>query len=128
MARHDDFRTAVEHQDLGAMRACLHPDVTFHSPALFEPVVGRDDVLVYLGAVTAVFEDLAYTGTFAGADGRELLEFRTRVGDREVQGVDLLTFDDDGLVTDLTVLLRPLRGLEATLAAMGRRLAAAAEG
>jgi hypothetical protein len=128
MARHDAFRAAVESEDHDAMRACLSDDVTFHSPALFEPVAGIDDVAVYLRAVSAVFEDFVYTGAFRGDDDREVLEFRTRVGDRQVQGIDLLTFDDDGQVTDLTVMLRPLRGLEATIAAMGRQLAAAAEG
>jgi hypothetical protein len=128
MAHHDAFRAAVESEDHDAIRACLTDDVTFHSPALFEPVVGIDDVMTYLRAVSAVFEDFAYTGAFGGDDDREILEFRTRVGDRRVQGIDLLTFDDDGQVTDLTVMLRPLRGLEATIAAMGRQLAAAAEG
>ncbi len=72
-----------------------------------------------------VFEDFRYTGAFTGDDGREVLEFRTRVGDKQLQGIDLLTFDEDGLATDLTVMLRPLRGLEAAVAAIGDRLAAA---
>lgn len=127
MPRHDAFRAAVEADDIAAMTACFTEDATFHSPAVFEPYSGRGAVVTVLGAVTQVFEDFRYTGAFTGDDGRELLEFRTRVGEREVQGVDVLTFDDDGLVTDLTVLLRPLRGLEATVAAMGARLAAAAE-
>ena len=126
MARHDAFRAAVEAADIEALTACLTPDATFHSPALFAPVEGRRAVAVYLGAVMQVFEDFTYTGTFTGDDGREVLEFRTRVGDKQVHGVDLLTFDDDGAVADLTVLLRPLRGLEATVAAMGERLAAVA--
>lgn len=128
MPRHAAFRAAVEATDPQAVRDCLAEGVTFHSPALYEPVVGLDEVTVYLHAVMQVFEDFAYTGEFVGDDGREVLEFRTRVGDRDVQGVDVLTFDEDGLVADLTVLLRPLRGLEATVAAMGRQLAAAAEG
>ncbi len=126
MSRHDAFRAAVEAEDVEAMVACLTEDATFHSPAVFAPVEGRPAVAVYLGAVMQVFEDFVYTGAFTADDGREILEFRTRVGDREVQGIDLLTFDDDGMVTDLTVLVRPLRGLEATVAAMGERLAAAA--
>jgi len=128
MAHHDDFRAAVETGDMAAMAACITEDATFHSPAVFEPYAGRAAVLTVLGAVTQVFEDFRYTGAFTGDDGRELLEFSTHVGDLQVQGVDVLTFDQDGRVTDLTVLLRPLRGLEATVAAMGERLAAAAEG
>jgi hypothetical protein len=126
--RHDRFREAVEAMDLAAATRCFHEDATFHSPAVHRAYEGRDAVTAVLGAVLQIFEDFAYTGEFTGADGRELLEFRARVGDREVQGVDLLTFDADGLVTDLTVLLRPLRGLEATVAAMGRVLQAAADG
>lgn len=128
MSRHDAFRAAVEADDLTAMAACFTEDATFHSPAVFEPYTGRAAVLTVLGAVTQVFEDLRYTGAFTGDDGRELLEFRTRVGGLQVHGVDVLTFDEDGRVVDLTVLLRPLRALEATVAAMGERLAAAAEG
>lgn len=128
MPRHDDFRRAVERGDLPALAACFAGDATFHSPAVFEAHEGRDSVMAVLGAVVQVFEDFRYGGTFVGDDGREILEFHTRVGDKQVQGIDLLTFDESGLVTDLTVMLRPLRGLEAAVAAIGEQLAAAAEG
>lgn len=128
MPRHDDFRRAVEAGDLPALGACFTADATFHSPAVFEPYQGRDAVMAVLGAVVQVFEDFRYGGTFTGDDGRVVLEFHTRVGDRQLQGIDLLTFDEaTGLVTDLTVMLRPLRGLEAAVEAIGQRLAAAGE-
>ena len=47
-----------------------------------------------------------------------MLEFVARVGDREVQGIDLLR-TADGLVTELTVMIRPLSGLNAVVARMG---------
>lgn len=127
MPRHDDFRAAVEAEDAAALAVCFTEDATFSSPAVFEPYRGRQAAMMVLGAVMQVFEDFRYVGAFVGEDAREILEFRTRVGDKEVQGIDLLTFDEDGLVTDLTVMLRPLRGLEAAVAAIGRRLAAAGE-
>ena len=127
--RHDAFRRAVEASDLPALGACFTSDATFHSPAVFEPYQGRDAVMAVLAAVMEVFEDFRYTGTFTGGDGRGILEFRTRVGDRKLQGIDLLTFDAaSGQVTDLTVMLRPLRGLEAAVEAIGQRLAAAGNG
>lgn len=127
MPRHDDFRAAVEAEDATALAACFAEDATFTSPAVFEPYEGRAAAMMVLGAVMQVFEDFRYVGAFTGDDGREILEFRTRVGDREVQGIDLLTFDEtSGLVTDLTVMLRPMRGLEAAVAAIGRELAAVA--
>lgn len=129
MARHDDFRAAVEAGDAATLAACLAEDATFTSPAVFEPYQGREAAMMVLDAVMRVFEDFRYVGAFTGDDGREVLEFRTRVGDKQVQGIDLLTFDDEtGLVVDLTVMLRPLRGLEATVAAIGRQLAGAGDG
>lgn len=125
--RHDALRRAVEAGDLPALGACFTSDATFHSPAVFEPYQGRDAVMAVLAAVVQVFEDFRYTGAFTAGDGRELLEFHTRVGDRQLQGIDLLTFDASGQVTDLTVMLRPLRGLEAAVEAIGRRLAAAGD-
>lgn len=129
MSRHDDFRRAVEAADLPALAACFTEDATFHSPAVFEPYHGRDAVMAVLGAVVQVFEDFRYGSTLTSGDGREVLEFHTRVGDKQLQGIDLLTFDEaTGLVTDLTVMVRPLRGLQTAVEAIGQRLATAGEG
>ena len=49
----------------------------------------------------------------------KLLEFRARVGERELQGVDVLTVGDDDLVTELMVMIRPLSALNAVVARMG---------
>jgi hypothetical protein len=51
------------------------------------------------------------------------LIFTARVGDREVDGLDLLRLDDQGLVTELTVMVRPMSGVQALAAAMGEELA-----
>ena len=53
----------------------------------------------------------------------EALVFRARVGDREVDGIDLLRTNADGLVTHLTVFVRPLSGLLALAEAMKAKLA-----
>ena len=117
------FRAAVEAQDLEALRATLHPEVTFRSPAVFKPYEGVDTVMELLRHVTQVFEDFEYTDELDG-DGTHALIFRARVGDKEVQGLDHLTLDDDGLVTQLVVMLRPLSGLIAVAEAMAARLEA----
>ncbi len=119
------FRAAVEAHDLDAMRACFTPNATFHSPAVHTPYAGIDDVMMVLTGVTMVFEDFSYTGALDASEGgsTHALLFEARVGDRTIQGIDLLTYDADGLVTDLTVMLRPLRGLEAVVAKMGEMLA-----
>jgi hypothetical protein len=52
-----------------------------------------------------------------------VLRFRARVGRFELEGVDILTMDDDGLITDVTVMVRPFHALEALIAAMQLALA-----
>ena len=115
------FRTAVESADAEQIAATLAPDVIFHSPAVHAPYAGRDVVRVVLGAVVEVFEDFSYVMTIGDAP-REVLRFHARVGDREVDGVDIVTYDDAGLVCELSVIIRPLSALNAVRAAMAAQL------
>ena len=116
------FRTAVEARSLDLLTAALAPDVTFRSPAVHAPYEGRDLVLVLLEAVLEVFEDFAYEAEIRDGDD-EMLRFSARVGDREVDGVDIVRYVD-GLVTELTVMIRPLSALNAVRDAMAAQLEA----
>ena len=118
-----EFRAAVENRDLARMEAALAPDVVFRSPAVFKPYEGREAVMHLLGTVVEVFEDFEYTDELAG-EGTHALVFRARVGERMVEGLDHLTVDADGLVTELMVMIRPLSGLMALAEAMAERLGA----
>jgi hypothetical protein len=77
-----------------------------------------------LGEVAQVFEDFRYTDEL-DVEGAHALIFRARVGERELEGIDLLRFDSDGLIADFTVMLRPLSGLIPFAQAMAERVAAA---
>jgi hypothetical protein len=72
--------------------------------------------------MTTVFEDFRYIRTFTNPTGC-VLEFTARVGDRHLVGVDLIEFDDAGLMKDFMVMIRPGSGLEAVAREMGRKLA-----
>jgi SnoaL-like protein len=124
---HEAFRAAVERRDLGAMVDALAPDVVFHSPITFKPFEGKEAVSTLLGVVAATFEDFRYTDEL-GAEAAKALVFEARVGDREVQGLDLLRFDENGLIVDFTVMVRPLTGAMALAEAVGRGLEQVAEG
>lgn len=99
------FRAAVEARDVDAAVALFAPDAVFHSPVVHRPYVGRDALRSVLSAVLVVFGDFRYTGSYEGATGH-VLEFACRVGDRDLQGVDILRASGDRL-TELTVLVRP---------------------
>lgn len=118
------FRAGVEARDPDAMGAALHPDVVFRSPAVFKPYEGREAVMSVLRHVLVVLEDFRYTDELTG-QGTHGLVFAARVGDKDVQGWDYLTLDEDGLITELVVMIRPLSGLIAVAQAMGERIAAA---
>lgn len=123
MVQPHPFRRAAEAKDLEQMTAALREDVELHSPILFRGFEGRDTVMAVLTHVAGVLEDLSYTDEAVG-DGTVVLRFKARVGDRELEGVDYLTLDEDGLVADLTVFMRPLSALNAFNEQMAARLAA----
>jgi hypothetical protein len=119
----DAFKAAVEARDLDGMRAALAQDVVLHSPVTFRAFEGRDVVGHVLSTVAGVFEDFRYTDHVREGP-TSILVFRARVGEREVDGIDLVRENADGLIEDFTVMVRPLSGLTALAEEMGRRLGA----
>jgi hypothetical protein len=107
--------------------ALLAEDVVFRSPAVFKPYEGRDAVATILRTVFGVFEDFRYTDELDG-DGIQGLLFDARVGDRSLQGIDLLRPDADGQIAEFTVMIRPASGLIALAERMGPALQAAGVG
>ncbi|MFE7932074.1 nuclear transport factor 2 family protein, partial [Streptomyces sp. NPDC057456] len=114
------FREAVEAGDLDAVEALLAEDVVFTSPVVFKPYPGKAITASILRGVTRVFEDFRYERELDGADGRDhALVFRARVGERELTGCDFIHLNEEGLIDELTVMVRPLSGAQALAAAMG---------
>src|SRR5919106_1635319 len=122
MAPETAFERAVQARDADAITAALAPDVRFRSPVVFSPHEGREAVFVVLRAVTQVFEEFEYVQRLEATDGSIALIFRAKVGDRELDGLDLLRFDNDGQVTELTVMVRPMSGINALAEAMAEEL------
>lgn len=115
------FRTAVEAKDFDAMMAALSPDVVLHSPVTFSPFEGLEAVTAVLGIVFDVFEDFTYTDELTSGPTTTLV-FTARVGDRQLEGVDLLRDAEDGSIADLTVFVRPMSGLQALASAVAESL------
>jgi hypothetical protein len=88
------FRAALEHGDHEKASQLLAPDVTFHSPIVHQTYSGRDEVAVILAAVAQVFEGFRYTAEYVSDDagGGAVLAFAARVGDRDLEGVDIVRF------------------------------------
>jgi hypothetical protein len=115
------FGVAIEANDETAALATIADDVVFRSPAVHKPYHGREQVDALLRLVATVFEDFRYTSEWR--DGRTtILFFEAHVGDRNLQGVDILEENDDGEIAQFTVMIRPLSGLQAVANAMAAKL------
>lgn len=120
------FRAAIEARDIERAVSLLAEDVVFRSPIVFKPYRGREQTATLLRAVSRVFEDFRYIREL-GAPGAHdhALVFEARVGSRQVEGCDFLHTNEDGLIDEFVVMVRPLSGSLALAEAMRAQLAVA---
>lgn len=118
----DRFRAAVDNQDLGALEDLFTDDIRLYSPVKFTPFEGKPMVMGLFGVLLRTFEDFHYIGEYAGtartatddtAAPSAALLFRARAGGKDIHGVDLLHFDDDGRIKEFTVMVRPRSAVHA---------------
>ena len=115
------FGIAVLADDHDGAMATLADDVVFRSPAVYKPYQGKETVEQILRLVATVFENFRYTNEWR--DGRTtILFFEANVGDRDLQGIDILEENEHGLIERFTVMIRPLSGLQAVAGTMANRL------
>ncbi|MEU9316720.1 nuclear transport factor 2 family protein [Streptomyces sp. NPDC048295] len=122
MTTADRFRAAVDSRDLTALDELFTEDVRLYSPVKFTPFEGRPMVLGLFGVLLRTFENFRYVGEFTGTartgtDGTSapsaVLLFRADVGGKEIHGIDLLHFDEDGRIKEFTVMVRPQSAVRA---------------
>ncbi|MEO1240537.1 MAG: nuclear transport factor 2 family protein [Pseudomonadota bacterium] len=119
------WHAMVASRDLGALHEIIHPDAMFRSPVAHTPYQGREALTLALSTVINVFEDFTYHREFFTDDGKNAtLEFSAHVGGKQLKGVDLIKFNDDGLIVEFEVMIRPASGLMALGEEMGKRVGA----
>jgi hypothetical protein len=123
----DRFRAAVEAGEVVHSADLFRADAVFRSPVVFRPCSGRDTVLRVLEAAERVLGasgQFHYVHQLEDGDARvAILEFATEVDGREVEGIDKLTFDEDGRISELKVMLRPVSALQAVGGRMAEEFA-----
>lgn len=119
----ETWHACVARRDMSALPSVVHPAAVFRSPMAFKPYAPAPALILVLGTVIQVFEDFVYHRQFASADGlNAVLEFSARVGDKQIKGIDMIRFDEQGRILDFEVMVRPFSGLQALGEEMGRRL------
>jgi SnoaL-like domain len=112
----DRFRSAVEDGNVDQVPELFHEDASFRSPVVFKAYEGRDQVMTVLRAaeqVLGIGREFRYVHQLEDSDDHvAFLEFATEIDGRQVEGIDKLTFDEDGLITELKVMIRPASALQ----------------
>lgn len=104
----------VRERDVPALAAMLAPKMEMGAPPYWTPLQGAAICHHLLGLILETIEGFTYHREWV--DGRELaLEFKGRVGELELQGIDLITLDDEGRVARLDVLMRPVSAVNALI-------------
>ncbi|MGN2636835.1 nuclear transport factor 2 family protein [Nocardia takedensis] len=113
------FRAAVEAGDQAGIEALLADEVVFTSPVAFKPYAGKAITAAILRGVVRVFEDFRYVREITDVGGRDhALLFEATVDGKQLTGCDFLHFDENGLITEFTVMVRPLSAAQALAARM----------
>ena len=107
----------------GGLDELLADDVIFYSPIVFSPQNGKELTTLYLMAAGNTFGgDKAKDGTLEGSSfnytkeilegNQAMLEFETQIDGKHVNGVDIITFNDSGKISEFKVMIRPLQAVQ----------------
>ena len=127
---HDSHPVARWHRivatrDRAALADWLDEDVVFFSPVVHTPQRGKAIAMAYLGAALQAFgvPDFRYVRELLG-ERDAMLEFAATIDGIEVNGVDLLRWNQSGRIVEFKVMLRPLKAVNL----MHQRMAAQLQG
>lgn len=120
----DGWREYMRSHDHKALWALLHPDAVFESPVVHTPQRGRDITFKYLASAEQVLggPGFRYIGEWRSETGA-VLEFENEVEGIRINGVDIITFSEDGTqITHFKVMVRPLKAINLLHRLMGEQL------
>ena len=108
------------------LAAIIREDAVFHSPVVHTPQIGRDLVVAYLSAAGQTLGNESFGYVRELVDGENaMLEFQTQMDGIQVNGIDLIRFDEDGMIADFKVMVRPLKAVNKVWEMMAAQLEAA---
>ena len=103
----------VASRDPAGLSELLADDVVFHSPIVHTPQEGRARTSMYLTGAMHVLGNDDFTYVREVVDGpNAVLEFTTTIDGIQVNGVDMIEFNDEGQISDFQVMLRPMKGIQ----------------
>jgi hypothetical protein len=102
----------VEERNPRGLDELLDADAVFYSPVVHAPQLGRKLTAIYLAAAFQVFfnPSFRYVREIVGS-GDAMLEFETEIEGIQVNGVDIIKWNEAGQIVEFKVMLRPLKAI-----------------
>lgn len=116
------FRAAVEAGQISTIGRLFADDVVLHSPVAHRPYTGRDMVATIVSAVATVLEGFRFDNEIGTGTAERALRFSARVDGLQIQGCDFIHTRGDGLIDELTVMVRPLKAATVFAEKMSKEL------
>jgi hypothetical protein len=120
----DQWHRVALSGDRTARDAMFHDDAVFESPVVHTPQRGKAITIKYLAGAPLAFANsgFEYVGEWSG-DNSVILEFKCEIEGIAINGIDMIGFDDSGLITHFKVMVRPLKAVNLLHRKMGEMLA-----
>ena len=100
----------TQNQDL--LKSILAENVTFYSPVVFTAQKGKSLTLLYLMAAAQIFNNKSFSYTKEIINkNHATLEFELNINGIEINGIDLITWNEEGMIIEFKVFIRPLQGV-----------------
>tara|TARA_B100001750_G_C15179548_1_gene433342 strand:- start:268 stop:651 length:384 start_codon:yes stop_codon:yes gene_type:complete len=107
------WHETVKTRDFSLLDQILSEQVVFYSPVVHSPQVGKEITFIYLKAAAEVFNDPSFIYiTELIHNNQACLEFKLEIEGIYINGIDLITWNDEGKITEFKVFIRPLKGIE----------------
>lgn len=98
---------------LPILQACLTEEATFESPVVHTPQVGKAKTVMYLCSAQRVFYNASFVYSREWVDSNScVLEFQTSIDGVLINGVDIISWNDDDKITSFKVMIRPLKAIQ----------------
>jgi len=113
----------IEEKNVASLDDILAESVVFHSPVVHTPQAGKPVTKLYLTAALHVLNNDTFKYLREVISGNNaVLEFQTVIDGISINGVDMITWGEDGRITDFKVMMRPLKAVNLVHKMMGDML------
>lgn len=109
----EDWHKGVISGDRSILDKILDKNATFYSPIVFKAQKGKAITKAYLTAAFQMFQNTGFHYVKELIDSNQaILEFNAEIDGMLIDGVDIITWNDEGRITEFKVMIRPFRAIE----------------